>query len=297
MRITKLLAVAAVASMGLFAAACGDSDDGDNGSSGIEVVDNPSFEAGTTMERLSKQGTVKIGTKFDQPGFGMADLDGKPQGFDVEIGKIIAGQLGISADKIEWVETPSAVREENIEQGKVDFVVATYTINDKRKDRVDFAGPYYEAGQALMVRKGDDSINGPDDLKEGNKKVCSVTGSTPAANIRQFLNNESEQLVLFDTYDKCVDALKNKQVDTVTTDNVILLGYISKADGAYELAGETFTNEPYGIGVTKGDNAFRGFINDTLEKASDEGWYEDAWKRTAGEFDKNTPKLPALDRY
>ena len=87
--------------------------------------------------------------------------------------------MGIAADKVNFVESVSANREPFIQQDKVDFVVATYTINDKRKEVVDFAGPYYEAGQDIMVAKGNpEGIAGPEDL--AGKKVCSVTGSTPA---------------------------------------------------------------------------------------------------------------------
>lgn len=294
MRMKRLAAIVSIAALSLVAAGCGDDDKEDNGK---DVAKDVTFESGTTMDRLAKAGTVKVGTKFDQPGFGLANLEGEPEGFDVEIAKLVAGQLGIEANKIEWVESPSAVREEYIEQDKVDFVVATYTINDKRKERVDFAGPYYEAGQAIMVKKDDDSIKGPDDFKNGDKKVCSVTGSTPAENIKPYLQDQSSQLVLFDTYDRCRDALQNGQVDAVTTDNVILLGFISKSEDAFKLTGDTFTKEPYGIGVKKGDDKFRTFINDALEKISADGTYEEAWKDTAGKFDENTPKLPKLNRY
>jgi len=249
------------------------------------------------MARLNKAQSIKIGTKFDQPGFGLKGLDGKPTGFDVSIATDIAAELGIPADKITWVETQSAVREEVIEQGKVDMVVATYTINPKRKERIAFAGPYYTAGQAIMVRSDETGITTPESLKTSGKKVCSVQGSTPAANIEKYLANKATQLVLFDVYSKCVDALKGKQVDAVTTDNVILLGFIANSNGAYKLAGPTFTQEPYGIGVKKDDTAFRGFINDTLTKMATDGRYAAAWKDTAGKFDPSTPTAPAVDRY
>lgn len=293
MRITRVAAMAAIAALTFSVAACG-GDDGDGGDTG---AGSKSFEAGTTMERLNKAQKITIGTKFDQPGFGLKGLDGKPAGFDVEIGKIIAEELGIPEDKIEYIETPSAVREEVIEQGKADIVVATYTINPKRKERIDFAGPYYVAGQHLMVKADDNSITGPDSFKAGGKKVCSVQGSTPAENIKQYLANPGEQLVVFDVYQKCVDALKGGQVDAVTTDNVILLGFVAKNEGQYKLAGQKFTDEPYGIGVKKGDTAFRNFINDTLEKIYSDGRYEQAWKDTAGKFDENVPTGPTVDRY
>jgi glutamate transport system substrate-binding protein len=246
------------------------------------------------MARLADAGKVRVGTKFDQPLFGLKNLEGKPEGFDVEIAKIIAGEMGIQPDNIEWVETVSANREPFIQQGKVDYVVATYTINDKRKQVVDFAGPYFEAGQDIMVAKGNPlGIRGPEDL--AGKKVCSVAGSTPAENIRT--NYPKAQLVEFDVYSKCAEALKNGQVQAVTTDNVILLGLISKDQESFELVGKPFTKEPYGIGLKKGDTQFRDFINDTLEKALKDGRYLKAWATTAGQVAKSEPTPPTVDRY
>jgi glutamate transport system substrate-binding protein len=291
----RIMAVAAAAALALGAAGCGGSSS--SGNDNPTVASNVSFPAGTTMAKLNEAQKIRIGTKFDQPLFGLKGLDGKPQGFDVEIGKIIAGKLGIPADKIEWIESPSKVRETNIQQNKVDLVVATYTINDERKKRVDFAGPYYTAGQDIMVKKGDASITGPDSFKDGTKKVCSVTGSTPAETIKTYLKDATSQLVLFDVYTKCADALKNGQVDAVTTDNVILLGLVDQNKEAFQLVGKPFTQEPYGIGLKKGDTAFRTFINDTLEAAEKDGSYAKAWKDTAGKVAPEAPVLPTIDRY
>jgi glutamate transport system substrate-binding protein len=275
----------------LAAAACGGDDEGGDGG---QVNEGASFAEGTTMARLQQEGAVTIGTKFDQPLFGLKNLEGKPEGFDVEIGKLIAGELGVAEDKITWVESVSANREPFIQQDKVDFVVATYTINDKRKEVVDFAGPYYEAGQDIMVAKGNpEGIGGPDDL--AGKKVCSVTGSTPAENIRT--NYPDADLTEFDVYSKCAEALKNGQVQAVTTDNVILLGLISQDEESFELVGEPFTKEPYGIGLKKGDTEFRNFINDTLQKAYDDGRWLAAWDATAGKVAPEKPTPPTIDRY
>jgi glutamate transport system substrate-binding protein len=295
MRRNRAVAFGAVLALGLGAlAACG----GDGGD-GNEPTPEPtvSFAAGTTMARLHDAQKITIGTKFDQPGFGLANLDGVPEGFDVEIAKIITTELGIPVENIEWVESPSRVREEYIETDRVDLVVATYTINDSRKERIDFAGPYYVAGQQIMTRADDDSISGPEDFRSGEKKVCSVTGSTPAANIVSYLKDQTTQLVLFDTYDKCLDPLRNGDVDAVTTDNVILLGYVSRSPEDFKLVGTKFTVEPYGIGVKKGDDEFRSFINDVLEEIAADGRYAQAWTDTAGEFDATVPEAPEVDRY
>jgi glutamate transport system substrate-binding protein len=289
-RATGVVGVALALMLAL--AACGGDDEGGDG--GGQVNEGASFAEGTTMARLKDAGKVTVGTKFDQPLFGLKNLEGKPEGFDVEIAKLIAGEMGISPDNITWVETVSANREPFIQQSKVDFVVATYTINDERKQTVDFAGPYYEAGQDIMVAKGNpEGIAGPDDL--AGKKVCSVTGSTPAENIRE--NYPEADLTEFDVYSKCAEALKNGQVQAVTTDNVILLGLISQDEEAFELVDKPFTKEPYGIGVKKGDTEFRNFINDTLEKIEQDGRWLAAWDATAGKVAPAKPTPPKVDRY
>jgi glutamate transport system substrate-binding protein len=293
MKLNRMTAALGALTLALAAGACGSSND-DSGSSG---GGSKSFPAGSTMERLNKAQSIKVGTKFDQPGFGLKGLSGKPEGFDVEVAKLIVKELGIPTDKIQFVETPSKVREDAIVNGQVDMVVATYTINDKRKERVGFAGPYYLAGQNIMVKKDDTSITGPDSFKDGTKKVCSVTGSTPAETIKTYLKDVGTQLVLFDTYDKCRDALKGGQVNAVTTDNVILAGYVDKDKNSFKLAGDNFTKEPYGIGVKKDDTAFRGFINDTLEKAFKDGSWKKAWDDTAGKFGAQLGETPTINRY
>ncbi|MCI2421873.1 glutamate ABC transporter substrate-binding protein [Saccharopolyspora sp. K220] len=263
------------------------------GGNEVQVDQNAQFEPGTTMANLKQAGTIRIGTKFDQPLFGLKGLDGKPQGFDVEIAKIIAGKLGIAPERIEWVEAPSKTREEVIEQNRVDMVVATYTINDARKQRISFAGPYYQAGQDIMVKSDNTQITGPESLRPTGAKVCSVTGSTPAEKIKEYVDEAN--LVLFDVYSKCADALRTGQVQAVTTDNVILLGLVDQSGGQFKMVDKPFTQEPYGIGIKKGDVKFCEFIDQTLTQASQDGSYAKAWQSTAGKVAPQTPPLPQLD--
>lgn len=298
MRITRY--TASLTAAGLLLTACGGSEAGNQAQQSAEstasVNTDAQFPAGTTMAKLNQAGTITVGTKFDQPGFGLLNPTTQtPEGFDVEIAKIVAAELGIAADNIKWVETVSANREPFLQNGQVDMVVATYTINDARKQLIDFAGPYYEAGQDIMVPAGNpQGIQGPDDL--AGKNVCSVEGSTPAQNIRD--NYPQAQLTLFDVYSKCADALAAGQVDAVTTDNVILTGLVAGSDGAFELVGNPFTKEPYGIGVPKGDTEFRNFINDVLEQSFEDGSWADAWNKTAGAISgTEAPEPPTVDRY
>jgi glutamate transport system substrate-binding protein len=296
MRITRYAATAAVTGLVLAGCASEAGNQAENAAENTaEVQEDVQFEAGTTMAELNEAGTVTIGTKYDQPGFGLLNPDGEPEGFDVEIAKIIAAELGIAAENIEWTETVSANREPFIQNGQVDYVVATYTINDTRKQVVDFAGPYYVAGQDIMVAAGNpEGIEGPEDL--AGKTVCSVEGSTPAEKIRT--DYPEAQLVTYDVYSKCADDLRNGNVMAVTTDNVILTGLVAGSPEDFELVGNPFTDEPYGIGLAKGDDQFRTFINDVLEQSFEDGSWAEAWDRTAGAItDTEAPEPPQIDRY
>jgi glutamate transport system substrate-binding protein len=279
----------------LLAVGCGDDDD-DPSTPEAEVEEQPEFPDGTTQARLAEQGTIRIGTKFDQPGLGNINLEtDEPEGFDIEIGKTVAGKLGIEPDDIDWVETVSANREAFIVSDRVDLVIATYTINDERKEQVDFAGPYYVAGQDLLVAEDDDSINGPDDL--AGRRVCAATGSTPIQNIRE--NYPEAEPVEFDTYTECVDQLEAGQIDAVSTDDIILAGYAAdpKYEGKFRVVGETFSEEPYGIGLKKGDDQWRDFLNYTLEESYEDGSWKEAFDATLGASGVEAPEPPPVDRY
>ena len=228
--------------------------------------------------------------EFDQPLFGLMGPSGIPEGFDVEIGKIIASNLGIAEEDIEWVETVSANREPFIENGQVDFVVATYTINDARKEVVSFAGPYFMAGQSILVLADNEDITSEADLV--GQPVCSVTGSTPAAKLEEI----GATPVLTDTYSNCLEPLRNGTVVAVSTDNVILAGLAAQTEGEFKVVGEPFTSEPYGIGLALEDDDFRMWINDVLEASYEDGSYEAAWNETAGTV-LPFVEPPTPDRY
>ncbi|KQM83831.1 glutamate ABC transporter substrate-binding protein [Agromyces sp. Leaf222] len=279
-----LVAAAAAAALALAGCSSGGSDDAGSDEPA------PTFEAGTTMARLQEAGEITIGTKFDQPLFGLVGPSGEPEGFDVEIGKIIASELGIDEGNITWTETVSANREPFIEGGQVDLVVATYTINDERKEVISFAGPYYMAGQSILVLADNDDITSEEDLV--GQPVCSVTGSTPAANLKEL----GAEVLETDTYSNCLEPLRSGKVVAVSTDNVILAGLAAQNEGEFKVVGEPFTEEPYGIGVQLDDTDFRMFINDVLEEAYEDGRYEEAWNSTAGTV---LPFVdpPAVDRY
>ena len=219
---------------------------------------------------------VRIGIKFDQPGLGFREGSNAPTGFDVEVAKFVAGELGYTEENIEWIQTPSANRENALENGEVDMIFATYSITDARKERVGFAGPYFVAGQDLLVRADDTSITGPESLN--GKNLCSVTGSTSAQKIKdQFASGVN--LVEQGGYAECVTYLESGQVDAVTTDDIILAGLAATDanQGKFKVVGNTFTTERYGVGIPKGSDTCEE-INDAISEMKESGEWEKALK-------------------
>ena len=299
----RLRLAAAVLGLALVATACG--DDGDTDTTTGDTTDtttgdttdgDASGELPEGVQAVAADGKLVVGTKFDQPLFGQQTPSGDLQGFDIEIAKIICAEMfggTCSDDNIEFKEAVSANREPFLQQGEVEIVVATYTINDTRKELVDFAGPYYQAGQDIMVMADNDDITGIDDLN--GKKVCSVDGSTSIKNLEEMA--PEAEITAFDAYSKCAEALSNGQVDAVTTDNVILLGLVEQSDGEFKLVENPFTEEPYGIGVPKGSDELRAWINDVIEEICDDGRWAEAWESTVGAVAEQVPDCPGVDRY
>lgn len=236
---------------------------------------------------------VVIGTKFDQPGLGLKNPDGTVSGFDVDVATYVAEQLGYTPEQIEWKEAPSGQRETLIQNGQVDFIAATYSITDARKEKVSFAGPYLITGQSLLVRADNSDIVGAESL-ENNKRLCSVTGSTPAQRIKD--KYPGVQLQQYDTYSACVEALKSGAIDAVTTDEVILAGYAAQSPGTFKLVGEPFSEERYGIGLKKDDTELQTKINDAITKMESEGAWAAAFEKNLGPAGITTPEPPAVDK-
>lgn len=290
MMFRRLAAGVALAAVAVTAAACGG---GGEDKPEVDVAKNASFDAGTTMAELNKAGSITIGTKYDQPGIGYKNpATGELEGFDVEMGKIVAAKLGIDPGDITWKEVVSKNRETFIQNDQIDIMIGSYSITDDRKKLVDFAGPYYVTGQQLLVRKDDDSISGPNDIQ--GKKICSVSGSTSLETVEQ---KYGANPIPFDTYSKCVDQLLDGQVDALTTDGAILLGYAAQHPKDLKVVGDPFSTENYGIGLKKGDDAFRSFLNDTIEASYKDGSWKKAFQATLGKSGVSAPEPPKVDRY
>ncbi len=240
----------------------------------------------------AKNDKVVIGIKFDQPGLALKNPDGTFSGFDVEVAKYVAGKLGVDPANIEFKEAKSAEREGLIERGEVDYIVATYSITDARKEKVNFAGPYFIAHQDLLVKSDNTDITGPDAM--AGKILCSVTGSTSAQKVKDKYAADVA-LQEYGTYTECVEALLSGAVDAVTTDDVILAGFAAQHPGELKVVGKGFSDENYGLGLKKGDAAGTTAINAAIVSMIADGSWKQALTDTVGPsgYTIPTPPTPA----
>jgi glutamate transport system substrate-binding protein len=313
MRIKRVAAFAAAAGLAFAMAACGEegtptpSTGGGTNGSAAPVSDTCTSSGATftpdtaaaitgspTFDKIKAAGTVVVGVKFDQPNLGYKDAAGTRCGFDIEMAQLLAAKLGVDPAKIEYKEIPSANRETAIKGGEIDYYVGTYSITDKRKADVGFAGPYFVAGQDLLVRKDDTSITGKETLK--GKKVCSATGSTPIQKVRDEGLTEPGNIVEFKTYSECVSQLLDNKVDAVTTDDAILKGYAAQNPDELKVVGKPFSTEKYGIGLPRDDKALRDYVNNQLEAAFGDGTWQKIYDGTLGKSG-SPASPPTLERY
>ncbi|CAN5765094.1 hypothetical protein BH23ACT10_BH23ACT10_15330 [soil metagenome] len=307
MRTRRLRVFGLVMILMLLLAACGGGDEGgDSGEGGggdseaaAESEGGGESSGGTAgveaegVQALKDKGTVIVGIKQDQPLFGVGGPSGVT-GFDAEIAKLMVEgifQDGDPDSHIEFQEAVSANREPFLQNGEVDMVIATYTMNEERDGVVDFAGPYYKTGQQLMVLEGNpEGIQSTDDLNTGDLTTCSVEGSTSLQNLKDAAPDADT--ITFDTYTKCASAMNDGRVDATTTDGAILFGLIEQS-GGFEVVGDEFSDEPYGIGVAEGATDLRLYLNERICEVQASGEWDTAYEETVGVV-SDTPEPPEI---
>lgn len=235
-----------------------------------------------TVAKIKERGKFVVGVKYDLNLFGLKDpASGNVEGFDIDIAKAIAKKILGDENKIELKEVTSKTRIPMLKNGEIDAIIATMTITEERKKEVDFSDVYFRAGQSLLVKK-DSPINGLQDLKKG-MKVLTAKGSTSAKNIRE--KAPDVEVLEFENYAEAFTALKAGQGDALTTDNALLFG-MAKQDPNYRVTEETFTEEPYGIAIQKGDAEFVKVVNDLLKEMKENGEYDKIYEKWIGEKPK-----------
>ena len=262
-RLFKLVLISMLAVMVL--AACGGNSENTSGTGGSNE------EGKNALSQIKEKDKIVFGVKHDTRLFGLKNPStGEVEGFDIDIAKQLAKEILGDENKVEFKEVTSKTRIPLLNNGEIDAIIATMTISEERKKEVDFTDVYFEAGQSLLVKKGS-KIQGIEDLKKGTK-VLAVKGSTSAINIRE--KAPDTQVLEFENYAEAFTALKSGKGDALTTDDAILYGMVDE-DPSFELVGGTFTKEPYGIAVKKGNTELVDELNKALKAIKDSGKYDE----------------------
>jgi ABC-type amino acid transport substrate-binding protein len=283
--VLRVLAALALVLGALLVAGCGDDDDDE------EQAEQPAgearqFPAGTTLGKIQRSGEITIGVKYDVPPFGFQNPQtDQVEGFDVDMGRFIAEELGVEP---KFIEAISDNRIPFLERGTVDLILSTMTINAERDQEIDFSQPYYIAKGRILVPKGSD-IKGLEDLN--GKGVCTALGSTYEETIRERAPDADLRLV--DTYSECLELLQNEAIDAISTDDVILTGMIIQ-DDSLQMVGKPLTTEPYGVGIKEGDKQLQRFVDGVLKQVEEDGRWEQTYQKWVGRHLNKQEQPPTM---
>ncbi len=288
MRLRHASTVAVGAVLALTLAAC--SNGSKQPSDGTPKTD---FPVGSTMEKIQKRGKLIVGTDYETALFAIKNpTTGKVEGFDADIARLIAKEITGSENNVEFIQTTAENREPFIVTGKVDVIVETYSITDERKQVVAFAGPYYIAGQDMLVAKSEESIKSVTDLN--GKTVCAITGTTTERNVKAAAPDA--KIVNFDGANTCIEGVKDGRFPVYVDDDVTLIGNVEQNPDQLKVVGAPFTKEPYGIGLKKDDATFHAWLSDLLERSIKNGAWEKLFQDNVGKVSGTKPVIPTVER-
>jgi polar amino acid transport system substrate-binding protein len=251
----------------------------------LSVLVGPSIcLAGPVYDKVNKEGVVRVGLMYESIPAAYFNDKNEWVGFDVDIAsevvKRIGGYMGKEL-KMERIKVNNKTRISFLTSGQIDFSTANMTHTRERNKTIDFSITYFFDGQKILAKKG--KFKTLKDFK--GKKIASMQGTTSEKNAVALLKklgdpNAEKNVISFQDEPSCFLALKQGKVAGWTTDSTILIGYAAKEPGKYELVGDFFSNEPYGIGVAQDDSAWRNAINFAIQDIWMDGTYKkiyDSW--------------------
>jgi putative glutamine transport system substrate-binding protein len=225
--------------------------------------------ADSSLAAVKQRGSLKIGVKYDNPGFGYLKAgESEPTGFEIDLAHEITKRILGDPSKVQFTQVITSNRIPMVQNGDIDMFIATATITPDRLKQIAFSNVYYSAGQSLLV-KMNSPIKSYQDL--AGKTVCTAKGSTPEQTIHKVAPNADVQT--FDGYTPCYQALLDGRADAITTDNTILIGFRNQNPKDLKMVGGLFTFEPYGIGIAKGNDTLLKAVNDALVSIGNDGTF------------------------
>jgi ABC-type amino acid transport substrate-binding protein len=242
--------------------------------------------AETTLEKIGRTGTFVVGTRTGSPPFGFIDKQNSWGGFSIDLAKLIHAAVEKKVGKpvkLELKESTPATRIPLLSSGAVDLIAGTMTITRARRDSLDFSAVFFVTGAQFLVKKGS-PIRGVQSI--AGKRIGAQQGSTNEKILRE--KYPQAQLVVFPDQPAAFTALAQGKIDAYMNDGVQLAGLKAKAPnpGEWDVVGEFFTYEPYGMAMRKNESDFRNVVDFALMEAIEGGEYQklyDKWFGPQGE--------------
>jgi polar amino acid transport system substrate-binding protein len=236
--------------------------------------------AGPVWDTIQKDKVLRAGIMTNSIPGAFYDENNEWVGFDVDIAEEVAKRLGCT---LERVAVTDKTRIAFLQQGRIDISVANMTHKRERDKSIDFSITYFFDGQKILCKDG--KYAGWNDLV--GKKIATTQGTTSELNIKALLKklgdpNYQKNVISFQDYAAAFNALKMGRVQGFTTDSTILLGYAAKEPGKYELVGDFFSDEPYGIGLPEDESKLRDAVNFALQDMWKDGTYMDIYNKWYG---------------
>lgn len=225
-----------------------------------------------SLEEVQKSGKLVVGSISDYPPMEFIDESGNIVGYDIDVTKEIASELGVTPEykQILWGDLFDAVK-----SGEVDIIISAITITPERSEEMLFSSPYFEAGQVITVQKDNQDIKTPEDLV--GKKVGVQAGTTCEEAVLEYVDKSS--VIGYESYDPIIADLKKGEVDALVTDLIGSIGFVSNHP-ELKIVGEPFTDEYYGIATKQGNDSLMQKINSILRQMKRKGKLselEDKW--------------------
>ena len=232
---------------------------------------------------IKKSGILKAGVKYDFKPFGFVNNKNKIVGFDIDLLKYIAKDLGV---KVKFQKVTSKTRIPLIVNNSIDIVAASMTHKVQRDDKIDFTISYFFDGQAMLVRK-DERKRSPSGFT--NRKVGAIQGTTSGDNFLKVV--PKAKIIKFKEYPQAIMALHKKKIDAITTDLVWCSTQAQDSNGKLKVISKTISFEPYGMGIAENESNLRDAINFAIQKSVKDGTYKKLYKKWFGVNPKVLPEV------
>ena len=261
----KLLALTLAGALTLGMTACGSSSDSASNKKSDTVY--------RSLDEIKESGTINIGVFSDKNPFGYVDENGEYQGYDVYFAERLGEDLGVD---VNFVSTEAANRIEYLQTGKVDVILANFTVTDERAEEVDFALPYMNV--ALGVVSRDDNVIESLDNWNPDDSIIVISGTTAETYLVE--NYPDIQLQKFDSYATAKEAFENGTSVAWANDNTEVIAFALQNDGYTVGIPSLGSNDTIAPAVTKENDTLLNWINDEITSLGEENFFHADYEAT-----------------